>query len=410
MRSIIHVDGDSFFVSCELLKRPDLQDKAVITGKERGIASSMNMSAKKLGITRGMPVFKIRKEYPSVVILDSNYKLYEQYNQKILSVAKRFSNVVEDYSIDECFLEIGDESSTLEENIITAQNFKKELQNETGLTFSLGLAPTKVLAKVASKNKKPNGFTVLTEENREQFLEDLDIESIWGIGYRSARRFRAIGIRQALDFYKMDLSWIDRNLYVSYRSIWHELHGKRIFEIETKHDLPKSIQSTRTFPQATYFSDEVFSHLSRNIEISCKRLREMSLFTNKVAFFVKEHETFRKKWVEVELLDFTNYPDEIMSQIQNDFKKIFKKSTKYRSSGITCYNLCQKEDMNLSLFGDPFKKDALYETIDSLSEKFGENSIILASSMGSVKSFQSSKEKILLKQKYFPMPYLGEVN
>lgn len=410
MRSIIHVDGDSFFVSCELLKRPDLHGRAVITGKERGIASSMNMLAKKLGITRGMPVFKIRKEYPSVVILDSNYKLYEQYNQKMLSVAKRFSNIIEDYSIDECFLEIGDENSSLEENTIIAQNFKKELQDETGLTFSLGLAPTKVLAKVASKNKKPNGFTVLTEENREQFLKDLDIESIWGIGYRSARRFRTAGMEKALDFYKRDLSWIDRNLSVPYRSIWHELHGNRIFGIETKHDLPKSIQSTRTFPQATYSSDEVFSHLSRNIEISCKRLREMGLFTNKVAFFVKEHETFKKTWIEVELLDFTNYPDEIASQIQNEFKKILKKGIKYRSTGITCYNLCQKEDMNLLLFGDPFDKDTLYETIDSLSEKFGENSLMLATSMGSVKSFQSNKEKILLKQKYFPVPYLGDVN
>lgn len=410
MKLIVHVDGDSFFVSCELLKRPDLRGRAVITGKERGIASSMNKEAKEIGITRGMPVFKIRKEYPNVVVLDSNYKLYSQYNQKMLSVASRFSNIVEDYSIDECFIEIGDEKSTLEENIKTAEDFKKELQRETGLTFSLGLAPTKVLAKVASKNKKPNGFTVMTKDTIEDFLRDLDIESIWGIGYRSARRFRSAGLHTALSFYNMSESWIQSNLSKPYQSIWYELHEKNIYSLETKHELPKSIQSTRTFPEATTRKEEVFSHLSRNVEISCKRLREMNLFTKKVAFFIKEHETFKKTWVEVELPEYTNFPDEIVRQIRNSFDQVFRnRKIKYRSTGISCYGLIGKNQMTGTLFEDPFQRSSVYEAIDMMSEKFGENSLVLATSMNAIKSFQVEKGKVALSKKHFPVPFMGEV-
>lgn len=423
-RAIIHIDGDSFFVACEMLGRPDLKGKAVVTGEERGIASAMSTEAKRLGVTRGMPVFQIRRDFPQVVILKSHYGLYEQYNQKMLAVAREFSDNVEDYSIDECFLDVTDEGETWEDKIAIAKKLKETLQIKLGLTFSLGLAPTKVLAKVASKNNKPNGFTAMRVGESKEFLAKVDIEDIWGIGYRSAPKLRSAGIYTALDFVSQSKPWVEKYLSAPQQSIWYELGGESIMEVENKYEQLKSLQSTRTFPKASSDREYIFSHLSRNIEIACSRMRHAELYTKRISFFVKNHNTLKRSWVDVDLKEDTNLAHEIISQVREPFEKLLTcpplsttadvgrrvKGIVYRATGVTCHGLKRKSDIPQSLFGESFGGEELYEAMDSVTEKFGDNSILLASSMNAVKSFQDgNKSKILTRQKLFSIPFLGEI-
>ncbi len=408
-KAIIHIDGDSFFVACEMLSRPDLKGKAVVTGQERGIASAMNTEAKKVGITRGMPVFKIRKEFPQVIILPSHYGLYEQYNQKMLAVAREFSSVVEDYSIDECFLDITNQGKTWEDKVAIAKRLKHTLQIKLGLTFSLGLAQTKVLAKVASKNNKPNGFTAMKYGESEKFLATLDVEDIWGIGRRMAPKLRSAGVRTALDFVGKDALWIEHHLATPYQTLWHELRGTSLLEVGNHHEDLKSLQSTRTFPKASSDKEYIFSHLSRNIEIACERLRNNKLYTKHVSFFLKDHKTHKRSWIEQELKENTNLAHEIVSAAREPFDQLFKKGIVYRATGITCHALVRKENIPQSLFPLSSEKDSLYEAMDHITEKFGDYSIVLASSMNAVKSFQGDTSRIVTRQKLFAIPFLGEV-
>ena len=153
-RAIVHVDGDAFFASCEVAKNPRLRGKPVVVGGLRGIAVALTYEAKRLGVTRGMPVYQIKKMFPSVVILPGDYDLYEMIAHRMYAIVRRFTPVVEEYSVDECFADITRELAP--EDI--AACIKMTLEQELGVSFSVGLATTKVLAKVASKHNKPSGL------------------------------------------------------------------------------------------------------------------------------------------------------------------------------------------------------------------------------------------------------------
>jgi DNA polymerase IV len=161
-KAIVHVDGDAFFVSCETARNPKLRGKPVVTGGEKNIVSAMSYEAKRLGIVRAMPLHEARKICPQLIVVSSDFAFYKRCSERMVSILRRYTPIVEPYSIDECFADITGLRRPLHmsyEKI--AWSMKRDLQEELGMTFSLGLSITKVLAKVASKHSKPNGFTVI---------------------------------------------------------------------------------------------------------------------------------------------------------------------------------------------------------------------------------------------------------
>lgn len=159
-KAIIHVDCDAFFASVEQAMNPELRGKPVITGKERGIASAMSYEAKRLGVTRGMRLFEIKKICPDAIILPSDYETYSLFSKRFYGILRRFTPDVEEYSIDEAFAELSGlrrvYRTSYEEIAI---KIKKTVESELGITVSVGLSLTKSLAKICSKENKPSGFT-----------------------------------------------------------------------------------------------------------------------------------------------------------------------------------------------------------------------------------------------------------
>src|SRR3989454_6025381 len=173
-RAIVHIDGDAFFASCEQSRRPKLQGRSVVTGKERGIAASMSYEAKARGVTRGMRLGDIRKVCPEAVILPSDYETYSLLSKRFFAIVRRYTPEVEEYSIDECFCDLTGLRRPLRMSYLQmAERIKHELDTELGFTFSVGLAPNKVIAKIASKWQKPSGLTVIPGPRIHQFLKDL---------------------------------------------------------------------------------------------------------------------------------------------------------------------------------------------------------------------------------------------
>src|ERR671924_2215105 len=182
-RAIVHIDGDAFFASCEQARNQKLQGRPVVTGKERGIAASMSYEAKARGVVRGMRLADIKRICPEAVILPSDYETYSLLSKRLFAIVRRYTPDVEEYSIDECFADLTGLRRPLRmsyERI--ARAIKHDLDTELGFTFSVGLAPNRVLAKIASKWQKPSGFTPIPGRNIHLFLERLQVEKVWGIG------------------------------------------------------------------------------------------------------------------------------------------------------------------------------------------------------------------------------------
>ena len=168
-RAILHIDGDAFFASCEQALDPKLKGKPVITGKERGIASSMSYEAKAMGITRAMQYSEIKRLCPNAIFLPSDYETYSLLSKRLYDIVRRYTSDVEEYGIDECFADITGLRRPLRMSYPQiAQKIQNDLSNELGFTFSTGLAPNKVIAKIGSKWNKPNGLTVISGRDIHQ--------------------------------------------------------------------------------------------------------------------------------------------------------------------------------------------------------------------------------------------------
>src|SRR5713101_5340786 len=232
-RAILHIDGDAFFASCEQSRDPALKGKPVITGKERGIVASMSYEAKARGVTRAMRLFEVKKICPEAIMLPSDYETYSLLSKRFFSIVRRYTPDVEEYSIDECFADLTGLRRPLGMKYIAiAQKIKQELDAALGFTFSVGLAPNKVIAKIASKWKKPSGLTAIQARDIHLYLQALPLEKVWGIGPQTSAYLRKCGMRTALDFARRNDAWVRKYLTKPHYEIWQELNGNSVLELE----------------------------------------------------------------------------------------------------------------------------------------------------------------------------------
>jgi nucleotidyltransferase/DNA polymerase involved in DNA repair len=388
-KRILHIDGDAFFVACEVAKNPKLKGLPVVTGQERGIVSALSYEAKALGITRGMPIFKVKKNFPKVIIMPGDYASYVDYSRKMFDVVRRYADVVEEYSIDECFADLTGLERPLKMTYFQiAERIKKEINEELQLSVSLGVAPTKVLAKVASKWVKPNGLTLIEEDTAMKFLSATPIEKIWGIGRQTSEFLKRKGIHFAGEFANLDGAWIRKNMSKPYEIIWLELNLFNILKIsgESK-DSYSSIQKTRTFHPPTNEKSFLLSQLSKHTEEACAKARHYKLVPKGISFFLKTQD-FKYYSFAVNLEVPSNAPEILMSVIEKYFSKVHRTGLVYRTAGVVLYELCPDYTTQKNLFGHSelaSKFEAVHDVIDNLEEKFGKRLVYLASTHKALK-------------------------
>ncbi len=384
MKTILHMDGDAFFVGVEMAKNPKLKGKAVVTGEERGIVSALSYEAKAIGITRGMPIFRVKRDFPQVIILPGDYEAYGRYSQMMFDIVRRYADEVEEYSIDECFADLTGLEGPLKMTYLQiAERIKKEINDELHLSVSIGLAPNKVLAKVASKWIKPNGLTVIHLDNVSDFLRQTPIEKIWGIGSRTSEFLQKRGIKIAWDFINQDLIWLKNNLSKPYEILWRELKGEYLMKIDSA---PKtvysSIQKTHTFHPAT--NDKIFllSQLSQHLEEACAKARYYKLAPKEISFLLKDQD-FKYLVKIIKLSTPTNAPEILISLAEKWLKEITLSRTLYRTAGVILQGLVSSSVSQGELFGGSekaYKFETVHRQIDELENKFGKKIIRLGSS------------------------------
>jgi len=384
-RAILHLDADAFFASCEQAIKPELKGKPVITGKERGIVAAASYEAKAKGVKRGMRLFEAKKICPDVIMLPSDYETYSLFSVRMFEILRRFSPDVEEYSIDEAFIDLtGLRRSFHGSYGQIAEKIQETIRSELGFTVSIGVSLSKALAKVGSRHKKPGGLTVIPGREIHAYLDKLPVENVWGIGPNTSAFLRKFRITTALEFARKDESFIKTHLSRPFQEIWHELNGRSIYPVvsESKNNY-QSISKTKTFTPPSSEETFIFAQLSKNLENACIKARRHRLAAVRLIVFLRTQD-FRDVGIEIKLSRPTAYPTELFEPLRKAFHHIYITDTLYRSTGVVLAGLVPENSIQHSLFDDTakIKKIArIYNTLDSLSARFGKHTVQHASSL-----------------------------
>jgi len=427
MRAIIHIDADAFFASCEQARDPRLKGRPVITGKERNIVASMSYEAKARGVERGTPLHKVRKLCPDAVFLPSDYETYSLLSKRFFAIVRRYTPEVEEYGIDECFADITGMRRLLRMSYPRiAEAIKEELDRSFGFTFSVGLAPNKTIAKIASKWKKPSGLTIIPGRNIQDFIRETPVEKVWGIGPQTSAYLNKLGIYTALQFARCRQEWVRKRFSKPFFETWQELNGRFVYKLETKEkDTYASIQKMKTFTPPSSDPEFVFAQLSKNVENATMKARRYHLAARRAICFLKTQD-FRSFGVEVSFSRPTAFPHEIIRALEPAFKRLFNPKELYRSTGVVLFQLAEDAITQPDLFGVTARIERLarvYEAVDGVRVKYGKHTLFLGSSFYAHKFAQHlgdrgdvpRRQKELFKGESgrqrlgIPM-FLGEVN
>lgn len=384
-KAIAHIDADAFFVACERALNPSLNGKCVAVGKERGIITALSYEAKAKGVKRGMRSFEAKKICPGLIVIESDYEAYSLFSLRMFNIIKNFSPQVEEYSIDEAFVDLSGLrrvfSCSYEE---IAKKMQIAVEKELSITVSIGVSITKTLAKIASKLKKPKGLAVIEGRDIQNILCNIKIEDVWGIGNNTAYLLKKFGINSALDFALKDENFIGRYLSKPYKETWLELRGNAILGINASaKSTYKTISKAKSFYPPS--SDEMFlfSELTKNLENACAKARRFNLAAAKISIFLKTQD-FKTTGVQIKLTTPSAFPPLLMNALKEGFKYIYEKIYLYRQTEIVLY---LTENVQYSLFDDIVKIDKIkriYDSIDGINKKLGRNSVHLASSIPSL--------------------------
>lgn len=390
--AIIHVDGDAFFATVEQAIHPELKGRPVITGKERGIVSAASYEAKALGIQRGIPLGDVKKICPDAVIMPSDYETYSLFSKRMFNIMRRYTNVVEEYGIDEGFMDItgmrGPHHMSYKR---IAAAVKKDIQEELDITVSVGLAATKVLSKLASKYNKPNGLTIISNRERAAFLTKRPAGYIWGVGRNTEGYMAGLGIRSAWDFANMPYERVEMLFTKPVQELWHEMNGEKVYPVNNQSKTSyASISKTKTFTPPSMKTSFIFSQLSKNLENACIKARRYNLVARRLTVLLKTQE-FKTRAVELKLTRSSAYPNELTKVLADGFDKIFQPGVLYRATGVTLSHLHEDESIQSTLFESPVQLEKLkrvYQAVDTVAGRFGKHSIHLGSSLAANKNDQ----------------------
>jgi DNA polymerase IV len=384
-RAILHLDADAFFASCEQAIHPELRGKPVITGKERGIVAAASYEAKARGVKRGMSLYEVKKACPEIVMLPSDYETYSLFSLRMFEILRRFSPDVEEYSIDEAFVDLSGLRRSYHGSYgMIAQKMQESVEAELGLTVSVGLSITKVLAKIGSKYRKPHGFTIIPGRDIHLYLKDLPVEKVWGIGPNTAAFLGKFGILTALQFAKKNEYFIKNQLSKPYQEIWHELNGRSVYPVTTEEKSAyQSISKAKTFTPPSNDETFVFAQLAKNLENACIKARRYNLAATRLIIFLRTKE-YRNYGIELRITRPTAYPADLFSPLREGFKLIFKVESFYRQTGVVLAGLVSESGLQYTLFDDPTrieKMSKIYHAVDELSKMFGKYTVCHAASL-----------------------------
>jgi len=286
--SILHVDMDAFFASVAERDNPELKGKAVVIGMGvRGVVSAANYEARKFGIHSAMPVGRARRLAPHAIFLPVDMPRYQEVSGHIMEIFESFTPWVEPISLDEAFLDVSGVQRLLGSPREIATAIRAKVESQEGITCSVGIAPSKFIAKLASQHCKPNGMLEITADRILTFLHPLPISAMWGVGPKTAETLERLGLRTIEDIANLPRTTLIRALGEASGASLYELAWGRDYRDVSPQDAEKSISAAETFPQDLDDPHQILTEFLRLTERASARLRDKELFAKTISIKVR---------------------------------------------------------------------------------------------------------------------------
>ena len=393
----IHLDCNNFFVSCELISRPELKGTPVVVandnGNNGGIILALNQEAKAAGLKRGNPLFQVSQliEQNGVTVIDVHHQLYHDVSRHIMEEVCKTEMVLDfvQYSVDEFFGQMPDDDPTRLRNYL--QTLKDLILRETGIPVSCGAGLTYTLAKTATWFAKQysayNGICIMPADKREQALRQVPIKDVWGIGRRSIKTIERQGIQTALDYSRLPEAWVKQHFGVTGARTWQELNGTPAVTIAS-HDRQKSIMYSRTFAHMTSSKAVLLRELSNYASSATRKLREQGSLCQMVSIFLatnRHREDLAQYNAEdtIKLNTATDDSTQIIQAVTRLLENLYRDNYQYKQAGVILSQLQQTNGVQLDLFAtdqvsDMSRQKRLMQAIDGINKRFGRNQIHFA--------------------------------
>jgi DNA polymerase-4 len=371
--SILHVDMDAFFVSVELLERPELRGKPVVVGgrpDQRGVVTAASYEARKYGIQSAMPLRTAGRLCPHAIFLDGHHKKYTEWSDRVSVILMNFSPVVEMVSIDEAYLDLAGTSRLHGPPFAAADKLLCLITSKTGLPCSGGLAATRLVAKVASDQGKPRGLVWVPAGSEERFLSQLPVRKIPGIGKVTERALRALGIETVEQIGAVPQEKLEKIFGQWGTALHRKARGGDSYEFVIDAE-PKSISQNHTFNEDTDDSAALTAVLSHLSQKACKRLREAGLATRTLTLTIR-YAGFDTHTRSETLHESTSLDVGIHKVFQELFREYCDARRKVRLLGVSLSGFTHGgEQLNLLQAQQREKLERLTEVTDKLRDRFG---------------------------------------
>lgn len=385
-------DCNNFFVSCERVFNPALNERPVIVlSSNDGCVIARSNESKALGIKMGQPFFQIKQlvKAHNIAIHSSNYELYGDMSQRVMETLRQNLPSIEIYSIDEAFLDV--EAINIDKLKIFGEELSKKVRRNTGIPVSIGLAPTKTLAKIASKlcksYPKLNGACLLHRpQDIEKVLSTLPIEDVWGIGRRSASMLHAYGITTAQQFRSTPAEWIRSKMGITGLRTYRELHAEPCILFDEQPSDRKSIMVSRSFATEAYSIEQLHESIAGFVAKAAAKLRNQNSVAGQIQVFIatNRHHENQPQHNEGRISIFPTPTDstlELAATASKLLKEIFRDGYGYKKAGVMLNDLRDNDGIQSSMFDkiDRSKHKSLMSTLDNLNNHFGKEFVKLGS-------------------------------
>jgi DNA polymerase V len=388
------IDCNNFFVSCERLFRPDLENKpAVVLSSNDGCVVARSNETKALGIPMGAPAFKYKQIFDAhnIIKFSGSFELYGNISRRITNTLSQITPKIEVYSVDESFLDIS--SLPITNYRQWALQVRAKIMREIGIPVSVGIAPSKTLAKLASEIAKQQpihqgafSFADISQEAREAALASVDIKDIWGVGWRLAPRLKSEGIYNALQLSQMPPRRAQQLISITGRQMIAELNGVSCFPLERTHKTQKSIMRGRTFGQDTNDKNAIESIIANMSARAAYRLREEHQAACRAAFTIEtsRHKPGYRRWYEEVLFDTpTTDTGQIITSLCQKFSEIYEAGQQYHRLNVYLYDFVPAHYLQTDLLGTAdtakhTKTQARMQALDLINNRFGRGCLYYA--------------------------------
>ena len=370
-RWIIHVDMDAFFASVEQRDHPEYRGKPVIVGGlgNRGVVSTASYEARRFGVHSALPMATARRLCPQGIFLAGDHRKYSRVSGQIMTILDRYSPLREQVSVDEAFLDVTGMERLYSSPVDIARAIKRQVKEELSLTVSAGVAPNKFLAKMASDLQKPDGLVVVEHGREQEFLQNLPVEKLWGIGEVTAKKLHAKGILMIGQLARLQEGQL-KSFFGENAATVHALAlGRDDRPVVPGHEA-KSVGAEETFERDLYVADDMRTALMELAERVGYRLRREKTagrtITLKLRYGTFQTLTRRRTLAEPTQIDETIYRTAVELLEQQGA------GAGVRLLGITVSQLEPERPVEASLFGNPEEKGRqLSSAMDQLRQKFG---------------------------------------